>query len=367
MAEIWKERHQIATFHLMPLREKDVRNAAIQRSEAGSSIDPDKFLEELKAIHIEPLAALPVTLEMLFGIYEKHNRLPNSRNEAYELGCKWLASELSKTRLDDGNAGVFETEQRLGAARTIAAITIIGNKLQINEDEQVQPETGLAILNDFYIANESSWSNPIQLLQETLKTALFAAASYRSHSWAHRTYGEYLAADFVAQAKMSLEQIKSLLISPTDKARRISTKLHETAAWLASERPEVFDWILNTEPIILVQSTSIQLTDEQKHELVAYFINHYASHDIIEERLEWTDVQQLQHPNLGQQVASYLTDKTLAFQARYLAFDFVAMCDLTTIDDTLSQSSKDVQHQDRMIGHEQTTELPTDRSRAWRA
>ena len=348
MEQIWprkddREPPQVSVLHLVQLREQDVYQAADQRKAAGRLLDPDEFMVGIKRTHIEALAAHPITLNMLFRIYEAEGQLPTNRKDAYERGCKLLAAESNRNRTDDGVAEDLNVDRRLDAARQVAAVTIIGNRPRITSSPEPVAETGVARLEDCYLAQQSVWNNPAALLRETVQTALFTASAYQTYGWAHRSYGEYLAAAFVVQAQMPLAQIKSLLINPVDPDGGIAPKLQETAAWLADARLDVFDWIFESDPLVLVKSKSIQLTEQQKTVLVELLIKQYASQEIPHERLDWNDLKQLCHPTLNLQLTQYLSDKQLSFRARDLAFNFADACRVEGIDDVFIALALDPQ------------------------
>jgi Nuclease-related domain len=66
-------------------------------------------------------------------------------------------------------------------------------------------------------------------------------------------------------------------------------------------------------------------------------------------------------PNISRQTWQQIESKPNSSWERFFFSDDLSPA---VFKERLSQSSKDVQHQDRMIGHEQTTGLPTDRSTA---
>jgi len=333
MKDIWQgddQRKQVQVYTLAQLRQRDAYQAAIQHP----NIDADAFIDTIKQFGIEAFAAYPVTLvDMLFRIFEaRPNDLPTSRGEIYRQGCRELASEISTSRRDDRHIGQFTTETRLEAARQIAALSLVGNRPRISK--RFMPDDTALLLQDCFLREANIWSEPEHLLDETLDTALFAASgNYRI--WSHRSYGEYLAAEYIDQAHMPLQQVQNLFINPVDPDKRISPKLYEVAAWLATMSDDIFDWIFHAEPWILIKSDSIQLTIEQKTLLIDQFIQRYNTDGIIEVRLDWNDLHRLDYPGLGNQLQPHLANENLSSQARELCMDFVITCDVTSIDATL--------------------------------
>lgn len=332
MRGVWPKKNNVEsvqTYYLAQLRQKDVYHAAAQNSENG--IDADEFVSSIRTIGIEPLAAHPITLDLLFRISVKYDgHLPNNRREIYELGCIELASEVSEARRTDGYEGEFDENKRLKAAQQIAVLNIVGNLPRISIDNS--QATNTLNIQEVYLPDQ--WIEPKALFVETLHTSLFIPLN-SFHMWAHRSYGEFLAAKFLYNSQLTLKQIQSLFINPNDQDQRIAPKLKETAAWLASYKRDVFDWIFQTEPLILIQSNSVQLTSQQKSLLVDQFIKKYTENEFVAERLGWNDFERLSYPELGEKLRPYILDKAQSESVRDFCLDFVYYCQLNSLFDAL--------------------------------
>lgn len=337
---IWPDsadRSETQIYHLAQLREADVQIAA-----QAKRLDPGEFISEVESVGVQSFAAYPITLAMLLNIYDKENKLPDSREEIYAKGIRILAQENSKSRINEHLVGDFEVTRRVVAAQQIAALTQFSNRPRIYMGNEYLLDNAVLSVQDCYLPEDSQMENPETLIRETLQSGLFAGQRENYVIWAHLSYGEYLAADYVTELQMPMRQIQDLFINSSDPEHRIVPKLHETVAWLAQLRPDVFEWILVLEPSILIHSDTIRLTLDQKKNVIEYFINLYATQDIIGERIGATAFQRLNHVQLGEQLRPYLTDKSLALPARDLVMDFVHYCDVNTIDDTLVELALDV-------------------------
>jgi len=342
MSSLWNskgvEKSVVGQFYLMQLQRADVESAATQRAEAGQPISPGEFMDSIHKAGIQALAAHPITLDMLFRIHEKKGNLPSTRTEAYELGCEQLASENSKSRVEDNDEIKYSAQERIGFAHRVATATVIGNKPKFISDPISHDYADDAVI--FSEINDTE--NPISLglCKETLRSSLFTSYSHGIYRWAHRSYGEYLAADFLNKIAMPLDKIKTLFVHPHDTYGKIAPKLQETAAWLANLRPEVFNWILEIDPLVLVRSKSIQLTDNQKASLIERFVKQYAELEINPDRLDWLEFTQLGYSKIGEQLVPYLQDDNNE-DVRHLALNIIKACNVRTIDDDLIRFALD--------------------------
>ena len=103
-------------------------------------------------------------------------------------------------------------------------------------------------------AQRSVLSVTIDNVRETFDTGLFTARGPDRLGWAHQTYAEFLASRYLEEQRVSTNQILSLIQHPLDPERRLVPQLQETAAWIASNRREVFEAMLGAEPDALLQS-----------------------------------------------------------------------------------------------------------------
>mgnify|MGYP002713158694 CR=1 FL=1 len=319
----------VQLFQLTKLRQVDVAFAAERLA-----IEPQAFLSALDASGATSFAAHPITLDMLFKIYQSEGHLPHNRAEIYSQGCWHLAQEVSEKRRQDGFQGEFEVHQRLAAARHLAATTVFCNRHRIYSGADFLRQKDTILLHDCFL-EDISWQKPEHLLVETLRTALFIGSESHFHLWSHRSYGEYLAAEFATNAGMPLEQIQSLLINHADSEQHIAPELRETAAWIATLHEDVFDWILENEPVVLLNSDSIELTDEHKANLVDRLMQSFDTERREDHLLMWNAYKQFSYPGLGIQLKTYLQDQSLSESTRDFAMTIAVYCNITSIDDVL--------------------------------
>ncbi len=143
-------------------------------------------------------------------------------------------------------------------ASRIAALTIFTNRAAVWTGVDLDDGRESAItLRELRSGSEMVDGHAVivseEALRETLNTGLFSSRGSELFGWAHRTYAEFLAAWFL-QHQVSLPQILSLIIHPDENNKRLVPQLHETAAWIATMRPDVFDQIMRIEPEVLLRS-----------------------------------------------------------------------------------------------------------------
>lgn len=259
LQNLWKE-EEVKAYELAPLRRKDVAEAA-----TVNGVAPDEFLTEVNRAEAVPLAIKPVTLDFLLKTYRQDGSLPKTQAELYREGCRLLCEETNEGRRDAGLTGNLSAEQRLAVAARIAAITIFANRYAVwmaaergdvpAEDVSVRELSGgreKAQGNEFEVGEAA--------IKEVLGTGLFSARGTNRLGWAHQTYTEFLAAYYLIQKQMSVAQMLNLIVHPGDVEGRLVPQLHETAAWLAGMKPEVFHEVMARDPEVLLRSTLNQDT-----------------------------------------------------------------------------------------------------------
>jgi predicted NACHT family NTPase len=107
-----------APYELMPLRRKDVRQAA----ERSGIADPDAFLARVDELGVSSLAIKPVSLRLLINLYLRDKDLPSNQTDLYEKGCRVLC---------ESERGMLSIDQRYAIASRIAAVTHFTNRFAV--------------------------------------------------------------------------------------------------------------------------------------------------------------------------------------------------------------------------------------------
>lgn len=328
-------------YELLPLREKDIAEAA-----SSEGIDALRFLEEVKRKGVGPLAAKPVTLKFLLKLYQKHEVLPRTQAELYAEGCRHLCEESSQSRAASRHRGSLNVEKRLLVAQRIAAITIFGNKASVWTGSITdRPESDVAV-DELASGTEGTGSDRFSVeaeeIRETLNTGLFSSRGLNRVGWAHQTYAEFLAAQYLVENHVSLDQTIALVTHPSDE--RLIPQLYETAAWLGSMNPDAFRAIVKNDPAVLLRSDVASADTKDKITLVAALLEAADNEDWIDS--DWSGSQlyyKLKHDALDQQLAPYISDRAKGFFARRIAADIAERCEVRNVQDDLVQVALDLE------------------------
>jgi predicted NACHT family NTPase len=200
----------------------------------------EKFFQELARRQVGPLAIKPVTLKFLLKRFGKRNELPSTQSELYAEGCEYLCEESNQSRIDSALKGALSINRRVRVAQRIAAISVFANRSAVWMGLQSELPAGDVGINELAFGTEKVADQRFEIgeneVRETLGTGLFNSRGSHRMGWAHQTYAEFLAAKFLADHDVPLNQ-RLALISDAD--MKIVPQLHETAAWLAGMDREV--------------------------------------------------------------------------------------------------------------------------------
>src|SRR5262249_53065282 len=114
MRELWGS-EAVKVYELIQLRRDDVDRAA--RTEGIT--DSAAFLREVAEKNAGPLAAKPVTLQLLLNLWLKDQHLPETQAELYERGCRLLCEEEKP-----GLRRTLSAAEKMVVASRIAAVTV---------------------------------------------------------------------------------------------------------------------------------------------------------------------------------------------------------------------------------------------------
>lgn len=336
LSSLWKK-EEYGVFELAPLRRKDVRVAA-----EANGIDPDAFVEGLVSSELIPLAIKPITLEFLIDTYKNENRFPSSKIELYGLGCKKLCEENNPYRQDLINVGQIDSiapEQKLSIAKRIAAVSIFCKKPVIRTGTTTQLSDDEISSSALVMQGESISESQIK---EVIGTGLFSGRGSQKFGFAHQTYAEYLAASFVKESNLELQQLEAIVFSSIGSERKVVPQLYETTAWLTCMNKELFKSIAANDPQVLLRGDSGSYSDEEKESLVGLILG-LLSENRINTR-GWSlyhTYHKLKHPGLSDQLKPFVADRTKHWNVRYEAILIARKCELTDLGDVLADVALD--------------------------
>lgn len=340
LTDLWGEQ-SVGIYELAPLRRKDVIAAA-----EANGINSAEFLTQIRGREAIPLAIRPITLEFLLACFKRHRGFPETKARLYFDGIRGLCEE-SNVRRDAGWTGDLSAEMRLEFAARIAALTVLGGFSAV----WTAADRGDVPYGDITIPRLSGGTEHIKeqiiavderAIAEVLGTALFSSSGARQLGWSHRTYAEFLAARYLATRGFAETQVMSLLTIPDEKGWKLAPQLHETAAWLASMKPEFFRQIMAIDPNVLLLSDVVTADPADREKLVDTLLKLYDEEKLLDSN--WGQrflYRKLVHPTLARQLLPYIQDRTKGIVVRRVAINFAESCNLQSLQAELTDLVRD--------------------------
>lgn len=343
LMELWGK-NSVGVYELAPLRRVDVIEAA-----KVSGQNPELFLDEVERKGAIPFAIKPITLTFLLNTYSTNKQLPSTQTDIFVEGCRLLCDETNESRLNSNRKGQLTSKELFSVAARIAAVTVFCGKSVIYK----VPDLGDATDKELTIqrlsgGRESADGNEFEIneaaIREALSTGLFSAREQNRLGWSHQSYAEFLAAWYVVQHGMSLTQIKSLIVHPTDSEGKLISQLSDTVAWLAGMLPEVFRLVLQLDPEVLLRSELSAMTDDDRKALVETLLTLYEKEKSLANDLNLTARhKKLAHPGLAEQLRPRIIETSKSFIARKVAFDIAEACGLKELQKDIVDIALDPQ------------------------
>ncbi len=328
-------------YTLAPLRRVDVEEAA-----RGSNISPHDFLDEIQLKTAVPFAAKPVTLNFLLNLFLRDGHLPRRQAELYYQGCLCLCEESNPLRREANDFGKLSSEARLAVASRIAAITLFCNRaaVSLSQESGGHDETDLS-LGDLRGGLEPVGKGHVAIdndsLLDALGTALFAGRGADRIGFAHQTYAEFLAAQFVVDHFMSIQQIRNLIFHPAEQGDKVVPQLAESAAWIASLVPGVFREIVMSDPEILLRSDVAAASSENHAALVGALLQALEAEEMFDSFSATREFKKLSHPGLAMQLRPFLVDRHKGWLVRRAAAEIAGKCQCRDLLDDLVRIALD--------------------------
>lgn len=331
LRDLW-DRNESGVFVLAPLSRSNVGLAANDHE-----IDAEMFLDAVREKGIVPLATKPVTLAMLLNLDDPEH-LPQTQAELYEQGLLKLAAEPTRRR---DRARMPGPGQRLAIAKRVAAATLLSGRTRISLDDSA-PDTTDSVnvrqlsggsVHDRSTANAITIKVGIRAARDALKTAIFAPRG-NEMTWAHQSFGEYLAAKYLTQ-ELTSEQQASLLLDGQNNAR-VVPQLREVAAWAATLDEKFFQLLVARDPLVLLRLNSDSASDGDRERIVkALFTGTHAGELDYWNLRNRRGLAALSHEGLATTVGQKLRDRDASSAARELACELAELCELEETEPAL--------------------------------
>lgn len=336
LLQLWGSDSKQGIYRLKQLRWKDAHQAAIHWG--ASESEAAAFMEAVEQRAVEAFAARPITLRMLFREFEQGGQLPQSRIELFRRACLRLCEEdEDRARRLRQHQPSFNSQELYVAASRIAIRTLLGRRSGISTlpvEKRAKADLGLD-----EIVDEKTDTGFSAKVKAVLDRALFADGGNKRRVFAHPTYGEFLAAERLAQ--FSVPQLKQLLSKPTGNGRTIIPQLAEMTAWVALMSPPFLDWMIECEPEVLLRNDASTLSEEAKRGLVVSLLERVAQEKAFDEQDLQRYYESLDFPGLPDAVRPYITNKKLNRVVRRMAIHLADFCKRTEVLDECLQVALD--------------------------
>jgi len=243
---------EVGTFELLPLRRTDI--AAF----VSPGIDVAAFLDAVLRAHAVPLAVRPLTLILLARLFTDEGGFPERAADLYARGLLSLCEEQNRQRRDAGAVGSLSPAARLAAGRRIAAVSVFGGRPVIWTGPAAQGGEAGVSAEDCGGGVEPWDGLNAELtpaaVREALWTGLFTGRGAQQLGWAHATFADYLAADWMVRNELTQEQVRALFFAADG---RIYPQLRPAAAWAAAIAPGCHGWMTAEDPESFLGQVSI--------------------------------------------------------------------------------------------------------------
>ncbi|MFM9966037.1 MAG: hypothetical protein ACKV2Q_33060 [Planctomycetaceae bacterium] len=324
LPKLWGEdRYQ--RFELLPLRRLDVELAA-----NIESLDAASFLHEVERSGMIPFAIRPMRLLMLFDAFRRDRTLGGDLVTMFRQYCLSECQEENRSRQLQLRPPPDDADRMLAVGRRIAAVTIFARRPSVFVDtnhEQVR-DTEDVNVRDLVGATELLRDREFEVCGEDvakcLTTGLFSPNGDERRLWSHWSFAEFLAADFVAQRRLSLQQVEGLLFAQSDagcEAGRVVPQLAETAAWISMMMADLCDSISQHDPTILLRSQCAMLDHASRSKIVDSLLRVAESGMYVRDFGERHRYDVLNHPDLPAQLSPWITGRSHSVTARRLAIN----------------------------------------------
>ena len=333
----WPGRDQ-QCLRLLPITQRDAAEAA-----RAEGVDPKRIIQEIEERSLVALAARPLTLQLLLDAFKGgQGHLPARRSELFEQSCFRLCDE--KQREPRPPHRERSAAERLAIATKIAVVTVLAGKegvelgrLPGGASTWLETATLEGTRLKARPGTEELVLREIDLRECLEVSGLFhGAGALDSYSFVHRTFAEFLAARALADQTLPLALVQQLLGMPDGLAHMIPPQLQGVATWLAELRPDVFEWLLDAQPELLMEAEGGGVAPELRPRLVDRLMERYGKGDL----LPWHGSGQrwprgLCHPGLAGQLRPWIRHRTDLDPEAHAAIRMAEACQATDLVDAL--------------------------------
>lgn len=334
----------VKILNLAVLRKNDILHAANQDLQDHPSRNATDFIQKVENLHGISFAVRPITLKALIEQYKRTNNIRANRRELYKSYCNYLCSESNLRRRDARLDIRYTPEQKYLASSRFAALSIFSNKPYFWSGDEVNDIPDNAIPLSILRQGQENISGQNfgiteQCVIETLASGLFITIDNMCE-WAHWSFMEFLASEYINQKEIPLEQMLNLILNPFD--HKVIPALRGLVAWLCTSKEEIFDLILAQEPEILIQSDLAIFPDNTKESIVQNIFDQYEGSSLEIRLFDLANYyHNLNHPNLTNQIRTALQNPEYIHGVKLLAIKIAEKCNLFSLTSFLIELALD--------------------------
>ncbi|MER5346735.1 hypothetical protein ABT030_41905 [Streptomyces mirabilis] len=310
LGRLWPE-DRVAVVGLAPLSRDDVTLAA----RTVGLQDPAAFSSVVQQRGLVAMATHPMTLRQMLTSYTTRGTLPVTAAEAYREACLHLCKEARRPKRQ--NCAALKRQPSV-CSLSRHELRPRCSSARIRRWRIEAPESGEPGVDELELSRLASGDEPghlgapvpctmNELSQLTESSLLVPVGDYR-WAFAHKSYQEFLAAEFLRGRDIQTALERELLWIGDGSSRHILPAHQEVAAWRSETNPTVFEDLLRDDPLILLLADLDRRTDRDRARVVDALLTLLKSDDTV--RLDNTTLHRLDHPQIAAQLRPYLKATT---------------------------------------------------------
>jgi hypothetical protein len=265
------------------------------------------FVTELERRRlVVPLASWPVTLVPLLEAAAAGESLPADAVAAFAQACRRLCTETNPGQRDIMTTDPPSPGALLAAGLRVAAAIQFGAQDAIADTIDEGPGVPLADL-----AGGAEPDGPFttvacseHLLRKLTESALLSPLGPRRWGFAHHSFQEYLAAQYLHVRQVSVQVRQAILLAGDGAARHAVGSQREVAAWLSVNDNDLFEELLVCDPEVLLLADPAARPASDRGRLTEALL--VLAHDDDTVQLDPLLLYRLEHPGLAAQLAPRL-------------------------------------------------------------
>lgn len=318
--ESWRGEGNPAVFAIDPLSGENRRSLV----KHWGVKDPDEFFRWAHRNRFEEFEAWPRSLKWLAEQFE----VGGTENLTYTKLCQLRITRsfgedkrLSEARLAD-KAGAWSS-----AIMLIAATLVFCGRKGIAFD---QPDEDCLTLDEIFDSADHlkiPGTSPLtrEDVREAVRTSHLIEAHGDHYRFENQSDLEFLAAAMLAS--LDTDQFGELLGSPNHEKRwRVFPQLATTAANLAAQSPDFFNYLLANDPRVLMRVDFASKSADDRRIAVDAILRATAKIGATGEHDQHAHFSTLRHPEITAQLRPWIFDKKQSRIVRELAFDIAREC-----------------------------------------